>query len=150
MRYIQIVLDFFSKKVFKKAKDFKDYADKLCRGGICLSALTTLTAKAVGTEAVMEIKNYSSAVSAYKSISSDYRNNAVKGGKTAAKSVKNTDTLEISSAAKANSLESAKAAVRKSIDKETPADRIAAIKAKIAEGTYSISPENVAAAIFEG
>lgn len=98
----------------------------------------------------MEIKNYSSAVSAYKSISSDYRRNAVKGGKTAAKSVKNTDTLEISSAAKANSLENAKAAVRKSVEKETPADRIAAIKAKIAEGTYSISPENVAAAIFEG
>lgn len=97
----------------------------------------------------MEIKNYSSAVSAYKSISSDYRN-AVNGGKTAAKSVKNTDTLEISSAAKAGSLENAKAAVRKSIEKDTPADRIAAIKAKIAEGTYSISPENVAAAIFEG
>lgn len=110
---------------------------------------TYLTAYAVGTEAVMEIKNYSSAVSAYKSISSDYRN-AVKGGKTAAKSVKNTDTLEISSAAKAGSLENAKAAVRKSIEKDTPADRIAAIKAKIAEGTYSISPENVAAAIFEG
>lgn len=97
----------------------------------------------------MEIKNYGSVVSAYKSIGSDYRN-AVKNGKTAAKSVKNTDTLEISSAAKANSIENAKAAVRKSVDKETPAERIAAIKAKIADGTYSIFPENVAAAIFEG
>ena len=98
----------------------------------------------------MEIKNYGSAVNAYKNIGSDYRSKAVKSGRAAAASVKNTDTLEISSVAKANNLENAKAAVRKSVEKGAPADRIAALKAKIADGTYRISPENVAAAIFEG
>ncbi|MCD7730533.1 MAG: flagellar biosynthesis anti-sigma factor FlgM [Oscillospiraceae bacterium] len=96
----------------------------------------------------MEINKLTSAVGMYKKIGSDYKNTA-KADKKAVSSAKNVDTFEISAAAR-SSVESAKAAVKKQADSDAPAERIAALKAKIADGSYNVSPENVAAAIFEG
>lgn len=101
----------------------------------------------IGTEAYMEI-NKCSALGVYNKIESGYKS-AKKDGKTVLSSAKKVDTLEISSAARAN-IESAKAAAGRFAQADASPDRIDALKAKIADGTYSISPENVAAAIFEG
>lgn len=96
----------------------------------------------------MEINKYTSAVGAYRKIGSDYRSAVKDGRKTSASAAKKVDTLELSSAARAT-VESAKAAAKKFADSDAPAERIAALKAKIADGSYQVSPENVAAAIFE-
>ncbi|MBQ2823937.1 MAG: flagellar biosynthesis anti-sigma factor FlgM [Oscillospiraceae bacterium] len=94
----------------------------------------------------MEINKLSSAVGIYKKIGT-YKSSA--GSKTAAPAAKKVDTVEISSAARQN-IESAKAAAARAADEGVSADKIAALKAKIADGSYNISPENVAAAILEG
>ena len=96
----------------------------------------------------MEINKYTSAVGAYRKIGSDYRSAVKDGRKTSASAAKKVDTLELSSAARAT-VGSAKAAAKKFADSDAPAERIAALKAKIADGSYQVSPENVAAAIFE-
>jgi anti-sigma28 factor (negative regulator of flagellin synthesis) len=97
----------------------------------------------------MEINKFTSAVGAYRKVGSDYKS-AVKGsGKSASGSVKKVDTLELSSAARAT-IESAKSDAKRSADSGASPERIAALKAKIADGTYSVSSENVAAAILGG
>lgn len=98
----------------------------------------------------MEINKCTSAVNMYKKIDTGYKSTAKTNARTALNTVRNVDTLEISSSARANSIESAKAAVRNSVSKDASADRIAALKAKIADGSYRVSPESVATAIFEG
>lgn len=94
----------------------------------------------------MEINKLSSALGVYKKMGS-YKSSA--GSKTTASAAKKVDTVEISSAARQN-IESAKAAAARAADEGVSADKIAALKAKIADGSYNISPENVAAAILEG
>lgn len=98
----------------------------------------------------MEINKCSSAVNMYKKIGSDYKSVSKSNSKTIISGAKNVDKVEISSAARENNLESVKSTIKKNVDNSASSDRIAALKAKIADGTYSISPENVAAAIFEG
>ena len=97
----------------------------------------------------MEINNITSAVSAYNKIGSGYKS-AKSSGKTAAGASKNVDKVEFSSAVKANSIDSAKAAVKKVVDSDASTERISALKAKIAGGAYNVSAENVASAILEG
>lgn len=96
----------------------------------------------------MEINKYTSAVGAYRKIGSDYKTAVKDGKKTSASSAKKVDTLELSSAARAT-VESTKASAKKFADSDASAERIASLKAKIADGTYKVSPESVAAAIFE-
>ncbi len=98
----------------------------------------------------MEIKNLSSVVSAYKSIGTEHRINSGVKNNASVKRSKNVDVVEFSSAARSENLSNAKAAVKKYVESSASDERIAALKAKIADGSYAVSPENVAAAIFEG
>ena len=92
----------------------------------------------------MEIKKLSSALAAYQRSSFDGRSKKeVK--QTAAK---NTDTVEFS--ATVRSPEAAKAAAKRSVDGFASPERIAALRAQINAGTYSVSSEKVAAAIIDG
>ena len=90
----------------------------------------------------MEINKLSSAVGIYKKTESSFKTS--RNNKTAP-AAKKVDTFEISSAARKN-LERAEAA--RNADDAAPAERIAALKAQIADGSYNISPESVAAAIL--
>ena len=90
----------------------------------------------------MEINKLSSAVGIYKKTNSGCKTSRT--GKTAP-AAKKVDTFEISPAARKN-LERAEAA--RNAEDAAPAERIAALKAQIADGSYNISPESVAAAIL--
>lgn len=92
----------------------------------------------------MEIKKLSSALAAYQRSSFDGRSK--KEVKQAAS--KNTDTVEFSAMAK--SPEAAKAAAKRSVDGFASPERIAALRASVNAGTYSISSEKIAAAIIDG
>jgi anti-sigma28 factor (negative regulator of flagellin synthesis) len=93
----------------------------------------------------MEIKNYGSAVSAYVK-------NAYEPAKKTitAPTVKNTDKAEFSTASGAGALANAKASAKKTVESFASPERIAALKAMIADGSYDISADDVAASIFEG
>ncbi len=94
----------------------------------------------------MEIKNYSSAINAYKY-------NATYDGvkKTATQAVpKNVDVVEFSSSSKKRSIDKTKAEIKSSVIKGASEERIASLRKMISEGSYCISAESVAAAILEG
>ncbi len=93
----------------------------------------------------MEIKNYSSVMSAYMKNSYEPAKK-----KANAPSAKNTDKVEFSSASSAGALAGAKASAKKSVESFASAERIAALKSMISDGSYHISAESVAASIFEG
>lgn len=94
----------------------------------------------------MEINKYGSIMSAY--MKSSYEPIKAKRGSSAAK---NTDKAEFSSASREEAAVSAsKASVRQSVEGFASPKRIAALKAMIADGSYSISAESVAASILEG
>lgn len=93
----------------------------------------------------MEINKYGSVMSAY--MKSSYE--PAKRERTGA-SVKNTDKAEFSSAAKDGGVSQAKAAVKKEVESFASNKRITAIKTMIADGSYNISAESVAASIMEG
>lgn len=94
----------------------------------------------------MEINKYGSVMSAY--LKSSYEPIKTKRGSAAAK---NTDKAEFSSASREEAAVSAsKAAVRQSVESFASPKKIAALKAMIADGSYCISAESVAASILEG
>lgn len=94
----------------------------------------------------MEVNKYGSVMSAY--MKSSYEPIKSKRGSSAAK---NTDKAEFSSASREGAAASAaKASVRQSVESFASPKRIAALKAMIADGSYSISAESVAASILEG
>ena len=93
----------------------------------------------------MEINKYSSVMSAYAKTS--YKPAVKKRGETTAK---NVDKAEFSSASSTGALDSAKASAKKSVESFASPERIAALKSMIADGSYNISAESVAASIFEG
>ncbi len=95
--------------------------------------------------AFMEIKNYSSVMSAY--MKNTYEPSRKKLGAPAAK---NTDKAEFSAASGAGALANAKASAKKSVESFASPERIAALKSMIADGSYNISADDVAASIFEG
>lgn len=88
----------------------------------------------------MEINKINAAVAVYKT-SAGYKTSP----KKTAPAAKKVDTFEISPAARKN-LERAGAA--RNADDAAPAERLAALKAQIADGSYNVSPESVAAAIL--
>ena len=92
----------------------------------------------------MEIKKLSSALAAYQRSSFDGKSK--KEVKQAA--AKNTDTVEFSAMVK--SPEAAKAAAKRSVDGFASPERIAALRAQVNAGTYSVSSEKIAAAIIDG
>lgn len=93
----------------------------------------------------MEIKNYGSVMSAY--VKSSYE--PARREKVGA-AAKNTDKAEFSSVPKDGGVSQAKASVKKEIESFASPKRIAALKAMIADGSYNISAECVAASIMEG
>lgn len=95
--------------------------------------------------AFMEINKYGSVMSAY--MKSSYE--PVKRERIGA-SAKNTDKAEFSSVPKDGGVSQAKASVKREIESFASPKRIAALKAMIADGSYNISAESVAASIMEG
>lgn len=95
--------------------------------------------------AFMKIDNYSSAISAYAK-------NAYKlpKKKLGTATVKNMDKTDFSTVSNAGTLESAKATVKMSVESFASPEKIAALKAMIADGSYNIPAESVAASILEG
>ncbi|MBQ5319743.1 MAG: flagellar biosynthesis anti-sigma factor FlgM [Oscillospiraceae bacterium] len=93
----------------------------------------------------MEIKNYRSAVTAY--VKNTYEPAKKKCTSSA---VKNTDKAEFSAASGAGALANAKIAAKQSVESFASPERIAALKSMIADGSYDISADDVAASIFEG
>lgn len=69
-----------------------------------------------------------------------------KGGASA----KNTDKAEFSSVSKDGGVSQAKVNIKKEVESFASPKRIAALKAMIADGSYNISAESVAASIMEG
>jgi negative regulator of flagellin synthesis FlgM len=86
--------------------------------------------------------------------------NAVNSGRHAEKSVSvpasadkkvRGDAICISSdGAKKSEASSFAAALRKSMDEGAPADRIAALKPQVSEGTYQVSAEQIAKRLMSG
>lgn len=97
----------------------------------------------------MEINKLGTAMGIYKKIENSYKSGVKDGKKVSVSSAKRVDTFEMSAGARA-SIEPAKAAAKKFADSDASADRIAVLKSKIADGSYNVSPESVAASIFEG
>lgn len=97
----------------------------------------------------MEINNIGSALNVYKKIDSGYKKAAVKSSSDKS-TVKNTDRVEFSAAASAEAeIASAKSEIKRSIDADASDARISALKDAVENGSYNVSPEKVAAAIFE-
>lgn len=94
----------------------------------------------------MEINKLNSVMSAY------VRNTYEPAGKKVKNAAaKNTDKAVFSSAAgNAGAVAGAKASVKMSVEGFASPERIAALKSMIADGSYNISAESVAASIFEG
>lgn len=63
---------------------------------------------------------------------------------------KNVDKAEFSAASREGAISGAKASVKKNVEGFASAERIAALKSMISDGSYNISAESVAASILEG
>lgn len=94
----------------------------------------------------MEIKNYTSAISAYRyaseSASRPLTDKAQKG------KGRNTDKAEFSVSARASFSETLKTAAKAAADSSASAERLAELSAKIADGSYRISSEDIADSIL--
>lgn len=94
----------------------------------------------------MEVNKYGSVMSAY--LKTSYEPTKLKKDGAAAK---NTDKAEFSSASRgAGAVAGAKASVKKEVESFASPKRIAALKSMIADGSYNIPAESVAASILEG
>lgn len=94
----------------------------------------------------MEIKNYTSAVNAYR-YASDCASRPLTG-RTQKNKGKNTDKAEFSVSARASFSDTLKAAAKAAADSSASPERIAELSAKIADGSYSISSEDIADSIL--
>lgn len=97
----------------------------------------------------MEVGKLGNAMGIYRKMENSYKT-GVKDGKKVSSSTKRVDTFEMSAGARAAGAEAAKASAKKFADSDASADRIASLKSRIADGSYNVSPESVAASIFEG
>ena len=94
--------------------------------------------------AFMEIKKYGSVMPAYAKTA--YEPPKTKRGSA---NVKNTDKAEFSSASKSEgAAAAAKASVKMSVESFASPETIAALKSMIADGSYDIPAESVAASIL--
>ena len=97
----------------------------------------------------MEVGKLGNAMGIYRKMENSYKT-GVKDGKKVSSSAKRVDTFEMSAGARAAGAEAAKASAKKFADSDASADRIASLKSRIADGSYNVSLESVAASIFEG
>ena len=93
----------------------------------------------------MKVNKYGSVMSAYAKSAYEPARRKLSG-----KASQNTDKAEFSSASKANAAANAKASAVKAVESFASPERIAALKAMIADGSYNIPAESVAASILEG
>lgn len=93
----------------------------------------------------MEIKNYTSAVNAYRFAA---ESKPRKADKATAAPKTNTDKADFSSAARASFADSLKAAARNSADSSASPERIKALTEAVANGTYNVSAQDVASSIL--
>ena len=98
----------------------------------------------------MEINKLGTAMGIYRKMENSYKSGIKDGKKVSASSAKRVDTFEMSAGARAVNIEPAKASAKKAADSGASVDRIASLKSRIADGSYNVSPESVAASIFEG
>ena len=95
----------------------------------------------------MEIKNYTSAVNAYRYTSEITGKSAVSKEKNIRERT-NTDKAEFSSASRTGFADCLKAAAKNAADQSASAERINALAQSIKDGTYNISAEDVADSIL--
>lgn len=93
----------------------------------------------------MEIKNYTSAVNAYRFNAETKL--SVKAKKSSNEKT-NTDKAEFSAAARAGFADSLKASAKNAAGASASPERLNALSKAINDGTYSVSAEDVAASIL--
>ena len=98
----------------------------------------------------MEVGKLGNAMGIYRKMENSYKSGVKDGKKVSVSSAKRVDTFEMSAGARAAGVGAAKASAKKFADSEASADRIASLRSRIDDGSYSVSPESVAASIFEG
>ncbi|MBQ5334178.1 MAG: flagellar biosynthesis anti-sigma factor FlgM [Oscillospiraceae bacterium] len=94
----------------------------------------------------MEIKNYTNALNAYR-YASESASRPV-SGKAQRDKRKNTDKAEFSSSARASFSDSLKSAAKAAADSSASPERLAALSAKIADGSYNVPSEDIADSIL--
>lgn len=94
----------------------------------------------------MEIKNYTSAINAYR-YASDCASKPV-SGRTQKSKGKNTDKAEFSASSRAGFSEALRTAAKAAADSSASPERIAELSAKIADGSYKVSSEDIADSIL--
>ena len=93
----------------------------------------------------MEVNKYGSVMSAYLKTSYEPAKLRKDGA-----SLKNTDKADFSAASKgAGAVAGAKAAAKREVESFASAEKIAELKSMIADGSYNIPAESVAASILE-
>lgn len=95
----------------------------------------------------MEIKNYTSAVNAYR-FAAENQASASRTQKKNAGVRTNTDKAEFSAASRQSFSDTLKAAASKAADSSASPEKIAAISMQVRNGTYNVSAEEVASAII--
>lgn len=94
----------------------------------------------------MEIKNYTSAVNAYRAYSESSASSRIQKKKETGRT--NTDKAEFSSASRASFAETLNAAASKAANSSASAERIAALRSQVKSGSYNVPAEDVAASIL--
>lgn len=94
----------------------------------------------------MEIKNYTSAINAYRYTSESASKTLT--GKAQKDKGRNTDKAEFSVSARASFSETLKTAAKSAADSSASAERLAELSAKIADGSYSVSSADIADSIL--
>ncbi len=96
----------------------------------------------------MGINKLGSAMGVYRKIENSYKS-GIKGEKRSdAVSSRRVDTFEMSANARAG-FEPVRNAAKSVRESDASAERIASLRSRIADGSYNVSPESVAASIFE-
>ncbi|MCM1522973.1 MAG: flagellar biosynthesis anti-sigma factor FlgM [Ruminococcus sp.] len=96
----------------------------------------------------MEVKNYLSAVNAYRYSGEMSADKAARRRDNGGRKRTNTDKAEFSAAAKSGFAEALKAAAANSAESSASPERLKALSDKISDGSYSVSAEDVAASIL--
>lgn len=94
----------------------------------------------------MEIKNYTSAISAYRYASESLSKPV--SGRTQKNKGKNTDKADFSSASRASFSDTLRAAAKSAAESSASPERLAALAEKIANGSYNVSSEEIADSIL--
>lgn len=96
----------------------------------------------------MEVKNYLSAVNAYRYTGEMQSDKAACRRTNGGKKKANTDKAEFSAAAKSGFAEALRAAAANSAESSASPERLKALSEKISDGTYNVSADDVAASIL--